>query len=148
MRGLHVRVRVANESYALPVEHVLEVAELGEVTPLPGAGAAVVGVRNLRGQVVTVVDLAAVLGLPSGTTTTARIVIAEQCGRTAGLAVDAVEGVEQLPKTTEEVDSRHLVRMIVDDGSLVGVLDVESILDAAEAPSIEGQPDAEALRAR
>jgi purine-binding chemotaxis protein CheW len=129
---LYVRVRAANQSYALPVEHVLEVAELGEVTPLPGAGAAVVGVRNLRGQVVTVVDLAAVLGLPSETMTTARIVIAEQGGRTAGLAVDEVQGVEQLPETTEEVDSRHLVRMAVDDGSLVGVLDVDSILAAAE----------------
>jgi purine-binding chemotaxis protein CheW len=134
--GLHVRVKVAKESYALPVEHVLEVAELGEVTPLLGAGAAVVGVRHLRGQVVTVVDLAAVLGVASGTTTTARIVIAEQGGRTAGLAVDDVEGVEQLPETTEEVDSRHLVRMTVDDGSLVGVLDVGSILDAAQAPSM------------
>ena len=62
MSGLHVRVRVADEHYALPVADVLEVAELGEVTPVPGAGAAVLGVRNLRGQVLPVVDLATVFG--------------------------------------------------------------------------------------
>jgi chemotaxis signal transduction protein len=124
-------VRVAEEHYALPVADVLEVAELGDVTPVPGAGAAVLGVGNLRGQVLPVVDLASLIGLPAGQP--ARMVIAEHGGRRAGLAVDSVDGVEDLPDASEEIDSRHLAGAALTDGALVGVVDVGSVLDAVEA---------------
>jgi purine-binding chemotaxis protein CheW len=127
---LHVRVRVADEHYALAVEDVLEVAELGDVTPVPGAGAAVLGVRNLRGQVLPVVDLATVFDLPPAQSE--RIVIAERGGLRAGLAVDAVTGVEELPEASEEVDSPHLAGAALADGALVGVIDVGSVLEAVE----------------
>jgi len=132
MSGLHVRVRVAGEDYALAVAEVLEVAEVGEVTPVPGAGAAVLGVRNLRGQVVPVVDLATVLGLP-GRSAPNRIVITGRGGHKAGLAVDEVAGVEELPELSEDIESPHLTRAALADGGLVGVVDVDSILAAAEA---------------
>jgi purine-binding chemotaxis protein CheW len=125
-----VRVLVADEHYALPVADVLEVAELGDVTPVPGAGAAVLGVRNLRGQVLPVVDLATVFELPSANPE--RIVIAERGGLRAGLAVDAIDGVEELPEASEEVDSRYLTGAALADGALVGVIDIESVLDAVE----------------
>jgi purine-binding chemotaxis protein CheW len=130
-----VRVLVADEHYALPVADVLEVAELGEVTPVPGAGAAVLGVRNLRGQVLPVVDLATVFELPPAHPE--RIVIAERGGLRAGLAVDTVAGVEQLPEASEEVDSRHLTGAALADGALVGVIDVESVLDAVEGSNAQ-----------
>ena len=63
MTDLHVRVRVADEDYALPVTDVLEVADIGDITPVPGAVHAVLGLKNLRGTVITVVDLAAVMDL-------------------------------------------------------------------------------------
>src|SRR5213593_1593813 len=97
MSALHVRVGVAGEDYALPVEDVLEIAELGEVAPVPGATAAVLGVRNLRGQVLPVVDLAVVFGLPRGTAPEL-IVVTDDGGGKAGLAVDSVVGVEPLPQ--------------------------------------------------
>src|SRR5687767_11818247 len=58
MSEVVVRVRVGTEDYALPVENVLEVAELGALTPVPGSARTVLGVRNLRGQVIPVIDLA------------------------------------------------------------------------------------------
>lgn len=129
MSGLQVRVRIADEHYALPVADVLEVAELGEVTPVPGAAAAVLGVRNVRGQVLPVIDLATVLDLP--TSSPERIVIAEHGGRKAGLAVDSVAGVEELPEATEAIESRHLRGAALADGVLVGVVDLASVLDSA-----------------
>jgi chemotaxis signal transduction protein len=124
-----VRVRVAGEDYALPVTDVLEVAELGDVTPVPGAPGAVLGVRNLRGTVLPVVDLANVFGL-SRTELPARIVVADLGGRTAGLAVDSVVGVEQLPAASEEVESPYLAGAALADGALVGIIEVKSVLDA------------------
>jgi purine-binding chemotaxis protein CheW len=130
MSGVHVRVQVAGEHYALPIDGVLEVAELGDVTPVPGAPSGVVGVRNLRGQLITVASLAALFGLEAARTPE-RIVVAEDGGRRAGLAVDAVAGVEQLPDASEPVDSPHLKGAALADGALVGVVRLASVLDAA-----------------
>ena len=76
----------------MPIENVLEVAELGELSAVPGAGAAVLGVRNLHGQVLPVFDLARVLAI-AGDAPAPRIVVAEHAGRLAGLAVDEVTDV-------------------------------------------------------
>jgi len=131
--ALHVRVQVGDEHYALPVADVLEVAELGEVTPVPGAGPAVLGVRNLRGQVLPVIDLATILELAASEPK--HMVVTESGGRTAGLAVDSVAGVEQLPDASEETGSRHLIAATLADGALVGVVDVDSVLGAVERAS-------------
>jgi purine-binding chemotaxis protein CheW len=135
MTSLHVWVRVAGEDYALPVEDVLEVADLGEIAPVPGAHPAVLGVRNLRGSVMPVVDLASVFGLPKPASPE-RIVIAEHNGRTAGLAVDSIAGVEPLPEASEEVDSPHLLGAALADGALVGVVNVRSVLDSVQAAPV------------
>jgi chemotaxis signal transduction protein len=60
---MHVRLRVGREMYALPIENVLEVAELGDLTTVPGARAGVLGVRNFHGQVRPVFDLAHVFDI-------------------------------------------------------------------------------------
>lgn len=136
MNRVHVRVRIGSEDYALPVESVTEVAELGDVTPVPGAPAGVLGARNLRGQVLPVIDMAAVFGLSSGSPRC--LVVADHDGRRAGLAVDAVASVEPLPDLSEEADSKHLVGATLIDASLVGVVDVRSVLDAVGAEAAGG----------
>lgn len=134
MTALHVRIRAGGEDYALSVEDVIEVAELGHITPVPGAPSEVLGVRNLRGTVLPVLDLATVLGIPPAALCE-RIVVAEQAGRRAALAVESVTGVEQLPSASEEVESPHLVGAALADGALVGILDVGSLLS-----SVQGAP--------
>ena len=62
---VYVRLRVAAETYAMPVEHVLEVAEIGLVRAVPRARPEMLGVWNLRGQILPVVDLAQLLGIRS-----------------------------------------------------------------------------------
>lgn len=57
--------RAAGEWFALPLERVREVCPRAGVTRVPRAPAPVIGVMNLRGRVVTVVDLARCLGLPA-----------------------------------------------------------------------------------
>ena len=86
-----VRMQVGTGRFALPVESVREISRLGAISPVPGAGDVVLGVRNLRGQVLPVFDLAALLGVAAGQPT--RIVVAEEGGHRAGLAIDAVTDV-------------------------------------------------------
>jgi len=135
MSGVHVRVRVGAEDYALPVEDVLEVTELGHVTPLPGAGAGVLGVRNLRGQVIPILDLATLLDVDR-TRSPERIVVAVDGDRRAGLAVDAVVDVEVVGEASEAVESPLLSGAVLIDDALVGVVDVRALL-RAQAPEAQ-----------
>jgi purine-binding chemotaxis protein CheW len=129
MSGVHLRVAVGAESYAVPIGEVLEVAELGDVVRLPGTPGAVAGVRNLRGRVLPVIDLAGLLEVPREAPPS-RLVIAERDGCVAGLAVDSVSAVEALPEASEEVASPHLSGAALVDGTLVGTIDVAAVFES------------------
>jgi len=131
MSGVHVRMRVGKELYALPVENVLEIAELGDVSPVPGTGSAVLGVRNLRGRVLPVFDLALLFGI-TGDGPPSTLVVAEDKGRQAGLAIDEVTDVGELPETAADSDSEFLAGSALDDGQLVGVIDASRVFAALE----------------
>lgn len=124
-----VRVRVGNESYAVAVEHVTEVAELGTLTPVPGANGSVLGVRNLRGEVLPVFDLATVLEI-TGDSLPQCLLVAEHGSLRAGFAVDEVTDVGTLPPATEETQSNLLAGAALDDTGLVGVIDAERLFAA------------------
>lgn len=129
----HVIFRVEKERYGLPLAAVKEVVVLPErFTRVPRAPAAVTGVMNLRGRVVTVVELRQLLGLPDGPTPPGRVVLLERGRRDIGLLVTDVDGIEEVErvgaapgKTVPAV--RGVARL---KGQAVTVLDPEG-LDSA-----------------
>jgi purine-binding chemotaxis protein CheW len=125
-------VRIGSECYALPVVCVREVASFGEVAPLPGAPKKISGLRNMQGRIVPIVDLAGLLGVV-GDEQPQQIVIAEDEDRIAGLAVDAVTGVEVISDAGHDVGSPHLTGAALVDGTLVGVIDLPAVLDAVHS---------------
>ncbi|HUZ83919.1 MAG TPA: chemotaxis protein CheW [Gaiellales bacterium] len=128
-----VRLRVASECYAIPVEHALEVADLAEVAAIPGARPELLGVRNLRGQILPVVDLARLLRIPrSGPP--GRLLVTQAGDLQAGLAVDEVCDVGELGDPTEETESELLLGATLTDGELVGVLDVPQVFASLQRP--------------
>src|SRR5580698_6720506 len=119
--SIHVRLRVAGEAYAVPVASVLEVVRPGPVTAVPGSGAEMLGVLNLRGQVLAVADLAAILGLRAGVTP-ARMLIAESGDLRAGFVVDDVSEVGELGDPTEPAESELLAGATLAGGDLIGII--------------------------
>jgi chemotaxis signal transduction protein len=91
-------------------------------------------VRNLRGKILPVIDLAALLGTrrsqPAG-----RLLVAESEGRQAGLAIDEVTEVSELADLAEETDSALLLGTMLDDGDLIGVLNLPAVMDALGVPA-------------
>src|ERR1700735_2720179 len=101
---MHLRIRLGAEHYALSLEQVVEVVELGAITPVPGSGATLLGLRNLRGEILPALDLCALLGVVSGDATRHLVVVADG-DRRAGLAVDEAIEFSQLPDATAAVES-------------------------------------------
>ncbi|UGS34973.1 chemotaxis protein CheW [Capillimicrobium parvum] len=129
MDAVHVRLR--GERYAIEVADVVEVEQRDQMTPVWGASPLVVGVRNLRGSVLPIVDLAAALGLPSRPDAAYVVVVASGVA-TAGLEVDAVIDVEPLPLfDVQPADQAGLRGRAMVDDELVGVIDVEAVLAMA-----------------
>lgn len=129
--SVYVRLRVAREAYAMPVEHVIQVAPIGTVTAVPGSPAHMLGVRNLGGQILPVVDLALLLGI-GRTAPPAHLVVAQAAGRQAGLAIDEVNEVGELADPTETTTSGLLIGATLAGSELIGVLDVPRLFSALE----------------
>jgi purine-binding chemotaxis protein CheW len=125
-----VLARLRDERYAFPAEVVREVARSLAITPVPGAPPAVRGVHNLRGEVVPILELSALLGVAGGEAQC--VIVAEDRGRRAGLTVDELLDVTQLPDELETAEA-PLAGSALLDGGLVGVVDVRAILDAVES---------------
>jgi len=91
---------LAGEEYAVPSTHVREVLVCKEVTPLPCTPPFVVGIMNLRGQILPVIELTRALELQpsaSGAQALGRIIVARAVGADVGIKVDAIFGVRRLP---------------------------------------------------
>ncbi len=94
-----VNFTVDNVNYGVPVNQVREVRDIQAVTPVPGAPEYVEGVTNLRGQIITVIDLRKRLGLAGGRVAGEKIMIIDLEKSAAGVVVDAVTEVSTIKET-------------------------------------------------
>lgn len=85
--------------YALPGREVLEIFPAGEISPIPGMPACIPGLITVRGDIESVLDLRAVLGLPVDEERERLILLA--CGGSirSGILIDTVEDVADVPRS-------------------------------------------------
>jgi purine-binding chemotaxis protein CheW len=127
----YVRLRLAEEEYAVPVTHVREVIDLAEVVPVPGTPGDVIGVMNLRGQILPVIDLTVLIGIER-TAPPRLLLIAESNGQQAGLALDEVSGIAELPDPATDSESDLLSGSLLAGTDLIGVIDVPRVFSELE----------------
>ena len=93
-----VTFALAGEVYGIDVMQVQEVLRMTPIAPVPGGPHFVIGIVNLRGNVVTVVDTRARFGLlPAETDDSTRIIIVDAQNQVVGLLVDSVAEVIEVP---------------------------------------------------
>jgi purine-binding chemotaxis protein CheW len=103
-----VTFQLENETYGINVMQVQEVLRYTEIAPVPGAPDYVLGIINLRGNVVTVIDTRSRFGLPAGDVSeNSRIVIIEAEKQVIGIMVDSVAEVVYL--RSSEIDAAPAV---------------------------------------
>lgn len=133
-----VLLTIQGRTLGVPVGSVREIRGWEAVTPLTGAPAHVLGVLNLRGDVVTVIDLAKRLSFAEPASTDGAVVIVvEHQGGLAGLLCEAVSDIadatrEQLRDVpAHNGDEALLTNLLVRDDAIVGVLNLEATIGAA-----------------
>jgi len=118
---------IGNDHYAVVASSVREVVCDPHVTRLPTSAASVVGAFNLRGEVVPLFDLAALVGT-GRTVRAAYAVVVSTPGGPAGLAVDGLPLVVALSTEVAPSDLRGRLGVHRFEGGLAVLLDVVELL--------------------
>jgi purine-binding chemotaxis protein CheW len=99
-----VGFRVGRETFGVPIELVLEIVRVPEITSVPDSPDYIEGVINLRGKIVSIIDLRKRFGETEivNNDRKNRILVAEFDGKMIGLIVDAASEVLKLPASEVE----------------------------------------------
>jgi purine-binding chemotaxis protein CheW len=130
---------LGKEDFAIPLLSIKEVIGFPELTPVPQCPPYFLGIMNLRGQVISVVDLRQKLGIKTTKTEETSVIILDVGNNYLGVVVDQVNSVQLL--TSEQVSEKPSV-----DGSkaheyITGVFRSENklilVLDLVRALSVD-----------
>jgi purine-binding chemotaxis protein CheW len=113
-----VNFTIGEVNYGVPVEQVREVRDMQTVTPVPGSQSFVEGVTNLRGQIITVMDLRKRLNLPEKADSNEKIIIIDLGKHAVGVVVDSVTEVSTIRGPDIEKNSEVTSTL---DESIMGV---------------------------
>lgn len=136
-----VTYKLGEETYGINVMQVQEVLRHNEIAPVPGAPDYVLGIINLRGNVVTVIDTRSRFGLPSSDISdNTRIVIIESDDQVVGILVDSVAEVVYLrsseidsaPNVGTEESAKFIQGVSNRDGQLLILVDLNKLLSDDE----------------
>jgi purine-binding chemotaxis protein CheW len=141
-----VTFRLGDEKYGINVMQVQEVLRITEIAPVPGAPPYVLGIINLRGNVVTVIDTRSRFGLmPKEPDDSTRIVIIESEGHIIGIQVDSVAEVADLraseietaPNVGNEESSKYIQGVTSRDNQLLILVDLNKFLSDEEKAEMD-----------
>ncbi|HLE00242.1 MAG TPA: chemotaxis protein CheW [Bdellovibrionota bacterium] len=139
------------EKYGIPLLKVKEVIELTRITPIPYAPNHFKGIMNLRGQVISVIDLRLKLKMSKAEVgSLSAIIILDLSPLCLGVIVDSINCVlaaerseiKPRPDVESLVKSDYLLGVIRSDQDLVLLLDVERTLNAEDFQTIKTQVQA------
>ena len=140
-----VTFHLDSEVYGINVMQVQEVLRITEIAPVPGAPNYVLGIINLRGNVVTVIDTRRRFGLISKEPNeSARIIVVEVNDNVLGMLVDSVAEVvylhqseiETAPSVSSNDGSRFIQGVHSRDDNLLILVDVDKFLIEEEKPDL------------
>ena len=136
----YVTAVIGGQLFGLPISRVQDVFMPERLTRVPLSSGEIAGVLNLRGRIVTVVDMRARLGLPKNDNGKAPMAVGVDLrGESYGLLIDSIGEVLKLSDESREINPVNLDPRMAKmsagvhrlDGQLMVVLDVDRILEIA-----------------
>lgn len=132
-----VRFLISGEWYGLDVRKIKEILETKKVSRVPGTPDYVLGIVNLRGEILSIIDLGKYFGLDgSSCTVDSRIIVVEANKVEAGLLVDFVSDIIQVEQeeiqpplaTLNRIKSEYIYGEVSFEDKLIAMLSLENIL--------------------
>lgn len=133
---------LANEEYGIDILRVQEIKGWENATAIPNAPKYILGVINLRGKVIPIVDLRKLFQLPEieyGSSTVIIVIKVEYEGhsRTVGMVVDAVSEVYNISESMEQatpdfggiVNVEYVKGLTTVDGKMIILLDIDKLIN-------------------
>jgi purine-binding chemotaxis protein CheW len=140
--GRYLAFSLGTENFAVPLLSVREVIAMPEVTPVPHTPSHFIGIMNLRGQIISVIDLRTKFKFKTqgSQTEETAVVICNLNGVTLGVVVDAVNSVltvdagqvQDKPQIERSVKSEYILGVTQKDDKLVLLIDLAHALDVAD----------------
>lgn len=133
-----VLFRVAGRTYGIELGTVREIIPFRGATRLPGAPPLVAGLVNVRGVIITVLDLGVRLGATPAARPGGSVILIEHGARVVGATVDDVLDVRRLADVELTADGRDVAPSGVRtlgrlDGEVIALLDIHGIISEALA---------------
>ncbi|WP_407167962.1 chemotaxis protein CheW [Bradyrhizobium sp. ORS 111] len=134
----YVTAVIGGQLFGLPISRVQDVFMPERLTRVPLASGEIAGVLNLRGRIVTVIDMRARLGLPKADSGQVMMAVGVDLrGESYGLLIDQIGEVLRLPEASREDNPVNLDPRMAKlaggvhrlDGQLMVVLDVDRVLE-------------------
>jgi purine-binding chemotaxis protein CheW len=137
-----IAFRVGDQEFCVNVMAVREIRGWTPVTPLPHAPQFVMGVINLRGAVLPIVDLSLRLGMKSTQPTERHVIIVVQVkSKVIGLLVDAVsdvltvsdENIQPTPEISSDLERQYARGILAIDSRMICLIELGALFNDAES---------------
>jgi purine-binding chemotaxis protein CheW len=143
--GRYLCFSLGPEDYAIPLLSVKEVIALPEITPVPQTPTYYMGIINLRGQIISVLDIRSKLGIKPIRSTETAVIICDIEPNSIGVVVDSINYVANPPaedlKPKPDIQSYqpadHIINVFRSNGKLILVLDVRRVLTVSDQQAIQ-----------
>ena len=150
-----VRFMIAGESFGVDIGRIQEIVTVPEITRVPDTPDFLEGIINLRGKIISVMDLRKKLRLDGAARSKKnRILVTEMNGKVVGLIVDEVsevlrispDRVEPPPDMVSSVGAEYITGVGKLEERIILLLDLGKVLDAGEISSMQSAPETQGSR--
>ncbi|MBC7537219.1 MAG: chemotaxis protein CheW [Bacteriovorax sp.] len=141
-----IEFSLGKEDYAIPLLMVREVISVPDTTPIPKSPNHFLGIMNLRGQVISVVDLRKKLKIEARQDKEEAVIIVDIGGMNIGVVVDSInkvlafssDEVSEMPEVENQINTHFIFGIYKKENSLTILLDIAKVLDLKDMEAISG----------
>jgi Chemotaxis signal transduction protein len=137
-----IAFRIGDQEFCVNIMSVREIRGWTQATPLPHAPPYVMGVINLRGAVLPIVDLSARLGMKEAEPSARHVIIVAQVkSRVVGLLVEAVsdiltiteDNIQPVPEVSSDLEKQYARGILAIDKRMICMIDLDSLFPETES---------------
>lgn len=136
--------KIGNEEYGIDILQVQEILKVPKITKLPKSSTHIMGVIDLRGKVIPIIDLGKKFGIIADLSNSSRTIVVDISGKKVGLAIDSVSHVvkvdlneiEPPPPVVKGISGKYIIGIAKLKTGFVVILDINQIFSAEDLTAL------------